>query len=241
MKILSVKKKNNFKVNPDEIIKKISGSSIVYISNPNNPAGYVYSKEELLIILKECRKKNSYMFIDEVFMDFLDNYEDLTLTDKIIYNKNLIILKSLTKILAVPGIRLGFIIADSRIINGLNERKTPWSINNFAQVIGININDYKAYIKRTRSYVYNERIYLMEQLKNINGIDYYQSAVNYILCRISADKKLNDLKDYLGNHRIIIRDCSNYVGLSDRYFRIAVKSHKDNKILIDLLKNFFKV
>ncbi len=236
------KNKDNFKVEINNIIKKLKDKNvdIVYLSNPNNPSGYIYTREELEELLIECKKHKKYLFIDEAFLDFLPDYNDNTLSGYIGKNKYLIILKTLTKFYAIPGLRLGLIAAHESIIEKLKFMQPPWSVNCFSQLIGDMILNDRNYIEKTISYIKEEKYHLIIELSKIKGIKVFLSYTNYILCEIINGKKLVSLENYLSKKNIIIRNCSNYIGLGDRYFRVAVKTRKDNKLLLKCLKEFFK-
>lgn len=243
-KILNLvgKNKDNFKVDVHQIIKKLKDKSIdiLYLSNPNNPSGYIYTKEELEELLLVCKKYKKYIFIDEAFLDFLPDYNDITLSGYIRKNKYLIILKTLTKFYAIPGLRLGLMAADVSIIEKLKFMQTPWSINCFSQMIGDIILNDRNYITKTIDFIKEEKYFLIIGLSKISGIKVFLSYTNYILCEITNGKKLVSLENYLSKKNIIIRNCSNYIGLDDRYFRVAVKKRKQNKLLLKCLKEFFK-
>lgn len=243
-KILNLvgKNKDNFKVGIHHIINKLKDKNIniIYLSNPNNPSGYIYTKEELEELLSACKKYKKYLFIDEAFLDFLPDYNDITLSSYIEKNKHLIILKTLTKFYAIPGLRLGLIAASKSIIEKLKFMQPPWSINCFSQLIGDLILNDRTYIEKTISYIKEEKYHLIIELSKIKGIKVFLSYTNYILCEITNSKKLVSLENYLSKKNIIIRNCSNYIGLNDKYFRVAVKTRKENKLLLKCLKEFFK-
>ncbi|MCG8570429.1 MAG: aminotransferase class I/II-fold pyridoxal phosphate-dependent enzyme, partial [Spirochaetes bacterium] len=137
---LNGKSENHFKVSVENIIQTVQQFKInvVFLSNPNNPAGYLYQVDEIEQILKECPQ--IHLVLDEAFIEFVD--PSRSLLTKISNYPQLIILRSLTKILAIPGLRLGFLCAHKNIIHRLKEKQIPWHINSFAKIIGENINQY---------------------------------------------------------------------------------------------------
>jgi len=241
IKIKDINNDNNgtFKTPVESIRKHIKDADILYLSNPNNPAGYIYNKDELLFLAKECENENTYLFIDEAFIDFVINREELKMINQLNKFKNLIILNSFTKTLAIPGLRLGMLSADEEIIENLKKIMPPWSINSIAQNIGAKIESYKDFINKSAIYINKEKDYLYNNLNLIKNISFYESYANYILCRLNK-RSLQELENHLGKNRIAIRNCSNYKGLDNKHFRIAVKRRRENSKLIKYLKDFFK-
>lgn len=233
------KDKDNFKININFIEKKIKNNDILFLANPNNPSGYIYTREELEELLKICANNKCFLFVDEAFLEFLPAYNDLTLSEKIKNNKYLIILKTITKFYSIPGLRLGLIAGNKELIKRLKNFQYPWAINCFCQIIGSDILQDKKYINNTIKYIANEKKILFNELSNIKDLKIFPSHANYFLCKITGNKTIVNLEKALADNRIIIRNCSNYIGLNEKYFRIAVKTRKNNKLLIKCLKNFF--
>lgn len=232
-------KKENFKVGIEKIIPALKENSILFISSPNNPVGYTYSKEEIQQLLKEIKKKNSLLFIDEAFIDFKINEKDLTAIDLIENNPELVVLKSLTKILAVPGLRLGMLLASKEIISNMNLLKTPWSINCFASALGENIKEFETFISQSAKNIFTERKKMEESLSRILNLQIYKGEVNYFLCKLDEKYSFEKFEMYLGENKILIRSCSNYPGLTKQFFRVAVKTKYENNFLIQKINDFF--
>ena len=214
--------------------KKKSDVNILYICNPNNPTGTLTEKEVLLKLLRT----NKFLFIDEVFMDFVDEAHKFTMLDMAIRLKNIFILKSLTKLFALPGLRLGYGIAHPEIIEKLKLMQEPWNVNTLAQIAGIYALKDKTYIKN--SFIQNkiEREYLYNALLKINGITPLYPNANFIFIELlnknadSRDIALKMLK--LG---LPVRDCSSFRNLGNKFIRVAVKSRRENKQLLKTIKN----
>ena len=151
---------------------------------------------------------------------------------------NLIVVRSLTKFYGFPGLRLRLPSFKCKtIINNLLQFKEPWTVNTFAQIAGhVAINDVE-FAVNTREYVSGEKAFLYDGLTDIKGIQPFQPSVNFILVKIhNAEITLSGIQDHLIKDNIIIRDCSNFVGLSNKYFRVAVKTREENQKLLSALK-----
>lgn len=223
---------NGFKIT-EKILKNINEDiNIVFICNPNNPTGQITEKKLLEQIIYNCKKVGAVAVIDECFMDFVEQSEMLSVMEFVEKYDNLIILKAFTKIFAIPGIRLGYCISSNAdIIKGLKFSGSPWNVSTIAQAAGVAATKEKEYINRSILYIKNQRNYLIDEMNKLN-IKTYDSYANYIFFKI---KDIN-LKEEMLKRGILIRSCSNYINLNDKYYRIAVKSKEENQLFIDKLK-----
>ena len=173
--------------------------------------------------------------MDECFNDFIEEPERYTMKNYLKENKNLFILKAFTKIYAMAGLRLGYgLSSDERLLKKMTSVSQPWAVSIPAQIAGVQALKEKEYLKKTEELIRKESNYLKEALRKLN-MKIYGSKANYIFFK---DKDGHELKAYLENRGIMIRDCSNYVGLTKGYYRICVKEHKDNKRLINEIISF---
>ncbi|MEA3280579.1 MAG: aminotransferase class I/II-fold pyridoxal phosphate-dependent enzyme, partial [Thermodesulfobacteriota bacterium] len=149
-----------------------------------------------------------------------------------------IILRSMTKFFGIPGLRIGYVIAAPSCAAKMRENKIPWTVNALAQKAAVKALIDGDYIRTTRQYISTERKYLRNALNEIAGLSAFESAANFLLVRIYDRVGFNStgLKDRLAREGILIRDCSTFQGMGDRFFRVAVKRHEQNMILIEKLK-----
>ena len=207
---------------------------IVFLCNPNNPTGQLVTKEEILEFAKDCPKR--LIVVDEAFIDFVEEEEEFTVIKEAISLENLIVVRSLTKFYGFPGLRLGYLVACESIINNLLRFKEPWTVNSLAQVAGqAAIND-KEFALNTKRFVSKEKMFLYECLSKIKGLHPFYPSANFILIRIgNGEITSSRIHNHLIKDKIIIRDCTNFVGLSDKYFRVAVRTRDENKRLLKAL------
>lgn len=221
----------DFKANLRQI--DINKYNAIVICNPNNPTGILNEKRDLIDLLKRSISKNTYIIIDEAFIDFLENESDYSLVDQLNNYSHLVILKSLTKFFAIPGLRLGYVLTSSKtLIESVAKNRIPWTVNGLASKAGQFCLSFDNYIQETKTYIHKERNRFMNLLNQIKFIRLYDSQVNYIFFR----SDLIDLEKRLIPYGIMIRNCSNYDNLSNGYYRVAVKSTRDNNCLIEALK-----
>ncbi|HEL4932278.1 TPA: aminotransferase class I/II-fold pyridoxal phosphate-dependent enzyme, partial [Clostridioides difficile] len=173
---------NNFKLNIDIIKENIKRFDSLFICNPNNPSGNVQDLKELVHLLD---KHNKVLIIDETFMEFVEDESKYSLVKYIESNKNIFIIKAVTKFFGMPGLRLGYgLTSNTEIMNKIYEHKEPWTINSFADILSNFIFEDKEYIKNSKEYYIEERKYMLQELRNIRNIKVYDTDANFILIRI---------------------------------------------------------
>lgn len=240
------KKNNEFKIDLQKIVKKLANANLLFLCNPNNPTGSLLNKEEILFLIKKCKESNCFIFIDEAFIDFVDdtnNINNISIINNINKYNNAIIFRSLTKFFAIPGIRLGYIVGNRNLINKIKSYQPDWPVNLFAQVVGKEVINDSEYISKTKELIKKEKQFLFNSLEKISQLKPYKSAANFILVEIKEKSLTSEiLEAKLGSeYKILIRDCANFKNLGNNFFRIAVKNREDNKLLVNSLKKIFEV
>lgn len=229
-----LKEENNFSIDLDEIQKNMDKFDSLFVCNPNNPNGKVKDLNELLDLMIENDK---LLIVDETFMEFVGEEEKYSLINKIEQTPNLFILKAMTKFFGMPGLRLGYgVTSNKQIINNIYEYKEPWTINSFAENLSNYLFKDKEYINGSKDYYINERKFMLEELRKISRLKVYDTDTNFVLIKLDDDEA-NSLKlELFEKYNILIRDASNFIGLDKSYIRVAIKSHNDNKVLIESLR-----
>ncbi|MFW5976339.1 MAG: threonine-phosphate decarboxylase CobD [Bacillota bacterium] len=241
IKYYYLNKQNNYQLSIDRFIKKIKKNlrdiDLLIICNPNNPTGTLLHRKDLFELIKICRGNQIFLVIDEAFIDFVDNIENYTLVKLVNDYDNLFLIRSMTKFYAIPGLRLGYGIGNEKIVKKIKKNKMPWSVNIFAQIAGKEVLGKNSYYKKTRRENRKERKFLYRKLKNISGLKPLVPSANYIGIDISnLNYKSFRLADKLARSGILIRDCSTYKGINSNFIRIAVKSRKNNQLLLNNIK-----
>ncbi|MDR1702566.1 MAG: threonine-phosphate decarboxylase CobD [Sporomusaceae bacterium] len=226
----------NFLLDPAEFIPAMGQGEITFICNPNNPTGTILTAAEISPILEQAAAQNGIVVVDESFLDFLPDSAPYTCKPLLHKYNNLIILHSLTKFFALPGLRLGFALASPAITSLLHEAKDVWNVNTLAQKAGVCALADFDYQNRSRSLVNRAKAALYEKLRSVPGFKPYPPSVNYIFLNIEASGfTAAELSLKMAAQNILIRDCANYPGLSPSYIRLAVKLPEQNGILISAL------
>ena len=219
----------------EDLIPEITGEyDMLILCNPNNPTGLLLDRDYLLRVLDKAKKEGVFLLLDECFLEICREEENLTLKPYMGKYDNLIILKSFTKLYALPGIRLGYLLSSNPdVIEAVNRAGQSWSVSNLAQEAGICALSLKDYKERVIDTVARELAFMKNEMASL-PIRLYDGKANYLFFRAPGRE---DLDRELEQRGIMIRNCSNYVNLGRDYWRVAVKDHTSNCQLIRALRD----
>ena len=215
---------------------KIPDYHAVFICNPNNPTGRLFTSGELEPLVHTASAAGTMLVVDEAFIDFVDRRRQCSLMQRAASTPNIIILYSLTKFFGIPGLRLGAVITESGMANVIKRAVDPWRVNVLAQVAGEAALKDRKHMEATIELVQREREYLLKSLSGMKGVRPISGAANFLLIDLSASgKKLKEIIPELGRRGILVRDCSNFYGLDGEYIRIAIRNRPENDKLLAYL------
>ncbi len=236
--VVFVQLPENFVLENEKIKQAItSETKILCICNPHSPSGRLYSKEEILDLVDFCQKKDVIFSIDENYIEFADKGQETTLAGMVKKYENLFVIRSVTKFYGMAGIRLGYGIAAPNLVGKLENVRLPWSINSLASCATLAAFNDKEFIENTKTTLAKERAQLAKGLEEIEGLHVYPSVTNFLLVKITNGKITSTkLKEALAKERILIRDCCTFMGLDDKYFRVTIRSAKDNQKLVETIR-----
>ena len=222
----------HFELSKEQILPSLTNAGALFLCNPNNPTGIQYPVSTVISIIQECEKQNCFVVLDEAFYDFLVNYKSyIPYINKF---SNLIIIRSMTKMFAIPGLRLGYLAAAPALIAEISRLQPHWSINSIALLAGELCLQNEEYIKETQVYISEERERLSTFFKKNNFV-MTSSQVNFYLLRDSNQKEQNKLFEFLLLKGIIPRHTFNFPGLEGNWLRFAIKSKDENSKLMEVL------
>jgi threonine-phosphate decarboxylase len=234
VRFLPLRSKDAFRLDVGRLLKAIGEVDILFLCNPNNPTGQLVSKTDMLKVIDMAAKKKTFVVADEVFMDFVPGEREETLIPEAT-RSNLFVIRSLTKFFALPGLRIGYGIGNEKLLERMKAYQEYWSVNLLAQAAGVAALQDKEYIRRTKKIIPLEREFLYHKLSCSGSLEPYPSVTNYLFCRLRSKINSTGLQKTLIRKNILIRDCSTFRTLNDRYIRIAVKARRENLRLINLL------
>jgi cobyric acid synthase CobQ/L-threonine-O-3-phosphate decarboxylase len=230
VQLLHLSPDNDFQPDLERLSSELSTDDLVILGQPNNPTGRMNDRQQLLDLAQ--RHPTVFFIIDEAFAGFVDNYQ--TLAGSL---DNIIVLCSLTKLFAVPGLRLGYLAATPKVCRAINNQLSPWSVNSLAQAAGVAMVGDRAYVRKSRERVAASRQELCRALDKIPFLRVIPSVANFLLLRLRGGVHADMVADHLlEKARIAVRPCDNYEGLDGRYLRIAVRSGRENGQLVAALQ-----
>ncbi len=228
---LPMPEERGFALDLNTLEKALGGAQLVVIGQPNNPTGQLCERDALLRIIREHPQQ---MFVlDESFIDFCGR-EDHSLQPQ--RPANLIIVQSLTKAWAIPGLRLGYAIADEKIAQALREQVPTWSVNGLAQAVAIRAMADHEFIAASRRYVEQRRAELVARLEGLGRLQVLPGAANFVLVKV-VDPRLDaaTLAGQLLARGILVRQCDNFEGMGKDYLRLAVRTEAEQECLCTAL------
>ncbi len=209
----------------------LTADTVVFLGQPNNPTGTLFPAETLRTLA--ANHPSTLFVVDEAFGDFVEGFDSLTRRRP----ANVIVLLSLTKIFAIPGLRTGCAVGNPDLIQRLLELQPPWSVNTLAQAVSSAALRDHEYVKRTREYVTRERARLFTGLGAVSGVTVHPGQANFLLVRLDrAGMDAPALAERMLAHGIAIRTCTSFQGMDARYFRVAVRTAEENERLLQALR-----
>ncbi len=230
-----IKEENAFNVDMNHFSEEVQKAELVFICNPNNPTGTLIEKKNLEFLCEE--NPETIFVIDESYLPFLSEYEDETMLN--CRYDNVIVLHSFSKIYKIPGLRIGFLIASDKIVKKICKYQIAWSVNILAQSAASFLLDEKElvadYLLKTQKYLEAETKWFQNQLQD-SLLQIFPSRAPFLLIKHKS-MKASLIASYFAKHKVLIRDCSNFDGLSDQFIRLSLKDHDTNKKVVQIMQN----
>jgi threonine-phosphate decarboxylase len=224
----------------DRILEKTKNSDAIFLCNPNNPTG-LFSYDLIEKLVKKI-DRSIKILIDESFIEFVDERKHpRTFIEKINEFQNVVVLRSLTKSFGLAGLRLGYCVSHPSIGKKISHNKITWNINGLAQMAGITALENLSHIRKARKIIKTEREFMYASINNnLSSFSAIESDVNFYLIRLrnGRSKQIRDL--LLEKNGILVRDCSDFRGMNDKYIRVAVRTRSENLALLDSLESLDK-
>ncbi len=225
----------DFKLNLEELESSITEKTrILFLCNPNSPTGCLYEKGDVLKVVKFAAEKNVLVFVDEDYIDFVDDGKRYSMAEYVNDYSNLFVLRSLTKFFGLAGLRIGFGIGSPELVTTLKNVKMPWSVNSLAMYATAEAIKDTDFIKNSRLLILKSRKEMQKLLKTISWLKVYPSETNFLLIEIiQGDLTSTQLAEGLAKKGFLIRDCQDFDGLNNRFFRVTVRRPEENRKLVE--------
>ncbi len=215
-----------------EIFNRFPNVKAIFICNPSNPSGEILTNEQLELLIQEAEKNDAYIIIDEAFYDFLE--DGFSYVHLIHRYPNMIILRSLTKMYGLAGLRIGYGIMSPKLVCQLSLFLPHWNVNSLAILAGEMIEDLDDFVQHTRAYVKKEREFVFSKLSQL-GFEHSNSKVNYFLLRDPQYEDQKELLQFCMEKGIVPRHTYNFNTLEGKWLRFAIKKKEENQMLLGAL------
>lgn len=233
-----LKEKDDFCLDLLDFTGRLNESiDLLVICNPNNPTSSAITRAQMRQILDVCKQYDIFVMVDETYVEFAENMEEITSIPLTHYYNNIIILRGTAKFFAAPGLRLGYAVTGNRdLIKSINTRKNPWTINSLAVIAGELMFSDVDYIRKTKSLISSERARIYKRLLESSGFKPYPASGNFLLAKIlQKNVSSQDLFERAIKKGMMIRDCSTFPFLDQKYIRFCFMMPEDNDRLLDCL------
>lgn len=225
-----------FALNIETLGKKLRPADLVFIGQPNNPTGLMVPPSKLRE-LAQAHPQTTFA-VDEAFIGFIPD------ADTLLRHRppNVLVLCSMTKLFAVPGLRLGWAAGAPALMRAMQRLQPCWAVNTLAQRVGVAALKDGDYVARSQVYVAEERDWLSRQLQRLKHFRVYSGLANYLLVKVTGGPYHGtELAERLLQHGIAVRTCHNIDGLNRHFIRLAVRSRSDNERLIEALQQILNI
>jgi threonine-phosphate decarboxylase len=232
---------DDFVVDMDKLLQSLNNVDLLVICNPNNPTGTILSIEDIKKILNKCKETNTFLMIDETYMEFCFNLDFNNPSHLINLYENLIIIRGTSKFFCIPGLRLGYALCSNQsLITKINLSLNLWSVNTLASICGEYMFADTEFIKETNKLITTQRISITSSLNEVMALKVYESHSNFILVKI-LNKSITseDLFEKLIAHNILIRQVTSFDFLDNYFFRFCILKPCENTLLCHHLKAIF--
>ncbi len=215
----------------------LDGVELVFLCNPNNPTGVAIAKEAVLELARRCREAGAWLIVDEAFVEFAEHPDAISVVSDASQLEHVVVLRSLTKLFAIPGLRLGYVVASPIIVERLRALQPAWPLNTFALAVGVEVLQQFDYVARSRRLITELRDELTRLLGTTPFLHPFPSVTNFLLCKLmDAEITSSALCDQLAGQGLLLRNCDSFTGLeSGRFIRVAVRTREENLQLISAI------
>ncbi len=225
-----------YELDADSVIEDARGADALYLCNPNNPTGTLGTREIKKIV--ENVDGQTKILLDECFIELVDEPDRNSLVDRIGEFKNLIILRSLTKSFGLAGLRVGYSVCSPSLAKLLSAEKIPWHVNGLAQAAGIAALADPDHLSKARALIKKERAFLLDKVRRMNNYVPFRSDSNFFMVRLRSGNSSRFRDALLRKTGVLVRDCSTFRGMDAQHVRIAVKTRRENLLVIRALEAF---
>ena len=238
-----LKEEQNFILDVEGLCAQLhEGLDLLVLCNPNNPTSTAVTNKNMRRILDVCLQYGIFVMVDETYVEFAPEPRDISSVSLTNYYTNLIILRGTSKFFACPGLRLGYAITGNLdLLQEINQKKDPWSVNSLAELAGQFMFRDESYIQKTKELIHSERERIYQELSSWNSVKVYPGCANFLLVRIlKKGIDAQQLFDHCIRQKMMIRNCSTFPFLDETYFRFCLMLPGQNDHLTEAFLQLLK-
>lgn len=240
----SLTEAGEFELDTASLTEELSHNvDLLILCNPNNPTSSVIKRGQMREILDYCKRKSITVLVDETYVEFTEDPDEVTAVPLTEFYNNIIILRGISKFFAAPGLRLGYAVCGNHDLQReIDQKKNPWSINSLAAVAGEIMFTDQEYIGKTRELICSQRRYVCERLDADPNFKTFHAHANFVLVKILNDRFTSgDVFDAAIRQNLMVRDCSTFPFLNNKYFRLCFMLPEQNERLLRVLLDLASV
>ena len=230
-----LRERNGFAIDCEALLDEVrqTKADAVVLGNPNNPTGTLLPREELVRLSERLTALGCSLVVDESFLDFRTDEAEHTIRREAGRLPHCLLVRSLTKFFAMPGLRLGFGVCMPQLAAKLDAHKDVWNVNLLAQAAGVAALGDHDYQERSRAFVAETAPKFAEAVASLpNVATVLPPSANFLMLRLKEAGEAEHLIESLRARGILIRDCANFAGLSEGWLRLAVRRSEENEKLL---------
>ena len=231
---LTLREENRFEPDMDALRGALEGIGLFFLCNPNNPTGALLKKDAVREITGIASGMGVTTCVDEAFMDFVPGE---SVVGEAAEQDGVAVLRNFTKFYAMPGLRLGYLVAGPGLAEKLRRAQEPWSVNTLAQAAAAAALSDAGFARASLRLMDAEREYLCRALSGLPGLEPFPASANFILVKLKGIASA-ELAEALARRGILVRDCGNFRGLDGEFVRVAVRTRSEDERLVEALESF---
>ena len=232
---IHAKRSDGYRPPLDEVLAAVASSRAdsIFLCNPNSPTGQGIRRKELEALLRATARRGVWVILDETFIEYC---ADRAVPAWVRRCPRLVVLRSFTKFYALPGLRVGYLVAREPVIGRLKKELPPWSVNALAQAGALAALKDRHHARRSLGFMNRERLRFAKSLAAIPGVTVFPSVANFLLVELPRGCPGSAVTRTIRRRGLLIRDCSTVPGLSRRTIRVAVRLSGENDRLVRALR-----
>jgi Histidinol-phosphate/aromatic aminotransferase and cobyric acid decarboxylase len=232
---------NDFRLDLEKTLESSKKMDAIYVCNPNNPTGRIEPKEKIMTIVEECARHGTMVFLDETLLELVPDYRRISCVESVKDFDNLMIIGSLTKSFAIPGMRIGFGFGSKKVTEHMEKVRSPWNIGHIEQVVASHlIGKRMDHVRKAADMMHTESKWMCSQLKSYGFPVTPTDSFFFFNSLESIGMKCSEFKDLMLKDNIMVRDCASFGTPYEWYVRFCVKDRERNGRFIDSVKKIME-